>query len=261
MLLIGPCGQYQTTIPEIKTNQVEFKYSGRNSQGDATNLNFETFLDGYDEEWQSSWHSYNREIDLPAENKTYTFYVRAKTQGDWGENIYYDTTPAFCKFKTNLSSYHQQVEISSVWSWSTDPTEERITLRTEWSFSGSINVTGWTLSTKKGRIIIPQAIKIVHPESMYNLKKDLILEANEEITIHGGVSPIGINAYMSNTCESYIDNQTEYKNCFYENNQYPDFLKNEWKIYLNRTSEFLADENEEIILRDKDGKIVDQYSY
>ena len=56
-------------------------------------------------------------------------------------------------------------------------------------------------------------------------------------------------------------NEDEWENCFYEKNQYPDFLEKEWRIYLNRSSEFLAKENEEVILKDKNGLVVDKYSY
>ena len=256
LILDGPCKQFQTSIPEIKTNQVEFKYSGRNNQGSATNLEFETFLANYDTKWKSSWRSFKREITLPAGNKTYTFYVRAKTQDG-----YYDTTPAFCKFKVNLSPYYQQIEISSVRGNSTDQAKEQITLKTSRKLSESINITGWTINTKKGGLTIPQAIKTIHPESMYNFKKDLILGPNERVIVSGGVSPIGIDAYKENECLKYFDNQAEYKNCFYECNQDYDFLKKEWRIYLNRTSEFLARRNNEIILKDENGLVIDIYSY
>lgn len=254
-ILDGPCRERRTTIPEIDTYQVEFGYSGRNGQEGATNLKFETFLVGYDTRWKSSWSSYKRKITLPAGNKTYTFYVRAKTKDG-----YYDATPAFCKFTTNLSPFYQQVEISSVWGRSTDPTKERITLRADSKLSKGINITDWTIFTGKVRLTIPQAVKIVHPESMYHFQKDLILEPGEKITIYGGPSPIGIKAYKVNKCLKYFDDESEYKDCFYENNQYPDFFKKEWQIYLNRTSEFLV-KDKEIILKDEDGEIVDRHSY
>lgn len=254
-ILSGPCTQGQTTIPEINTGQIEFAYSGYDGQTSPSNLGFETFLSGYDKNWSSSWYSYKREIDLSAENKIYTFYVRAKTKDG-----YYDITPAFCKFTTNLSPYHQQVEISSAQGKSTDPNKEKIVLRANRT-SESVNITGWTINTKKGNITIPGAVKLVHPESIYNFQKDLILGTSETVTISGGASPIGINSYKLNKCERYFSKPLEYKNCFYENNQYPDFLKNEWRIYLNRTSEFLAEKNEEIILKDKNGLVVDRYIY
>lgn len=254
-ILSGPCQAGQTEIPEIETDQIEFKYSGNNNQGNAKNLSFETFLAGYDKNWQGFGHSYKRNIALPAENKIYAFYVRAKNQDG-----YYDITPAFCQFQTKLSPYHQQIVISSVSGRATDPKNERIVLRAK-NLSNSINITGWTIVTKKSSLLIPQAVKIVHPDSMFNIPRDLILETNETVNIYGGISPIGINAYKTNKCERYYDNQNEYKNCFYEYNQYPDFFKNDWRIYLNRTSEFLDKENEEMILKDKNGLVVDRYSY
>jgi len=256
-ILDGPCKQYQDTIPIIKISQIEFKYSGRNSHGSTTDLKFETFLVGYDEEWKSSWgSSYTRKITLPAENKIYTFYVRAKTKDG-----YYDTTPAFCKFRVNLSPYHGQVEISSVSGRSTDPANERITLRVR-SSGEAINITGWTVkANKRIPITIPKAVKSVYSNSVYNHKRDLILEAGERVTIYGGSSPIGISAYKVNKCLKYFDNKLEYDACRYEHNQDPDFFKKEWRIYLNRSSEFLAKEDEEIILKDKDGLVVDRYSY
>lgn len=257
-ILDGPCKQYQDTIPEIETSKIKFKYSGKKTQGDSTGLAFETFLAGYDKEWQGSWwfSSYTREISLPAENKIYTFYVRTKSQDG-----YYDITPAFCKFKTRLSPYYQQVKIYSVSGGSTTPSSEQITLATSWSFSGNIDITNWTITTTKSKLTIPQAIKLIQPESSYNFKSDIILKGNETLVITGGASPIGIDAYQSNKCLSYLNKPQEYKNCFYENNQYPDFLKSEWRLYLNYGSEFLANKNELIILKDKNGLTVDSYSY
>jgi len=256
-ILDGPCKQYQDTIPEIRTDQIEFKYSGRNSQGNTTNLKFETFLEGYDKGWRSSWgSSYERKITLPAGSKTYTFYVRTKTKDG-----YYDTTPAFCKFKINLSPYNKQVEISSVSGRSTDPTREQITLRTK-SSAETINITDWTIKTKKRMpIAIPQAVESVYSDSIYNHKVDLVLEPGERLTIYGGASPIGINAYKINKCLKYYNDKLEYDACRYEYYNDPDFLKKEWRIYLNRNSEFLAKEDEEIILKDKNGLVVDSYSY
>ena len=255
-ILSGPCAQNQTSIPKITTGQIEFGYSGSDGQGNSANLSFETFLEGYDNDWRSSWSLYKRKIDLPGGTKTYTFYVRAKTK----DGIY-DTTPASCKFTTNLSPYYQQVEIAFVRNWGTDPNQQQIVLRT-WRLSESVNITGWTIKAKKRvPITIPQAVKSVYSNSIYNHKIDLILEAGETVTIHGGASPIGIDAYKPNKCGEYWNNKPEYDKCRYENYQYPDFFKKEWQIYLNRTSEFLAEDDEEIILRDKDGLTVDIYGY
>lgn len=257
-ILSGPCQAGQAEIPEIETDRIEFKYSGNNNQGGAKNLSFETFLAGYDKNWQGFGHSYKRSIALPAENKIYAFYVRAKNQDG-----YYDATPAFCQFQTKLSPYHQQIVISSVSGRSASPSQEKIVLQAR-KLSNSINITGWTITTKKSSLIITQAVKIVHPDSIFNIPRDLILAAGETVIIYGGVSPIGISSYRTNKCERYYPpkaGQNEYKNCFYEYNQYPDFFKNDWRIYLNRTSEFLDKESEEIILKDKNGMVVDRYNY
>lgn len=256
LILDGPCKQYQDNIPIIETNQIEFKYSGRNSQGSTAGLKFETFLAGYDKQWTTSWRSYVRKITLPAENKTYTFYVRAKTKDG-----YYDATPAFCKFKVNLSPYNKQVNISYVSGRSTDPANERITLKAK-SSAEAINITGWTIKIKKrAPITIPNAVEFVYSDSIYNHKRDLVLEPGEKVTIYGGASPIGIDAYKVNKCLKYFDDKLEYDTCRYEHYMDPDFLKKEWRIYLNRNSEFLAKKDEEIILKDKNGLVIDKYSY
>ena len=72
---------------------------------------------------------------------------------------------------------------------------------------------------------------------------------------------IGINAYKVNKCLKYFDDKLEYDKCRYEHHQEPDFFEKEWRIYLNRTSEFLVKENGEIILEDKDEMVVDRYNY
>ncbi len=251
----GPCRQWQNDIPTIDLMEVNFKFSGTNPSGPNKDLSFETYLQNYDERWQSNY-SYERKIELGQGSGVYTFYVRAKNKAG-----YYDKSPAFCKFKTKISSYKDKITIYSTSGWNDNPEYEYVTIGASYSLSESINITGWAIKSNKGRFFIPQVVKVIHPESIYNIKKDIYLASNNRITIHGGQSEITENAFGINTCWWYVNDSEEYKDCYYEKNQEPNFLTGEYKFYLNRTSEMFDNQDETITLLDKDGLVVDTYSY
>lgn len=61
------------------------------------------------------------------------------------------------------------------------------------------------------------------------------------------------------TCTSYIENNFNYEACFQKHAQDKDFTKNEWHVYAAKN--FARELHDVIILKDKDGLLVDQYIY
>lgn len=251
----GPCSSGQEEIPTVQSTEVTFKFSGHDPLGEDKYLTFETFIQGYDQRWQISY-SYERKINLEAGGKTYTFYVRAKNRAG-----YFDDSPVFCQFKTKISPYKDKIIIYSVSGFGNNPNYESITLGTGYSLKKSVDITGWMIKSKKGSFSIPGAVKIINPESIYNVKKDIYLYTGESITIYGGKSPIGEDNFALNKCWWQVNDQQKYKDCFYEHNQDPDFLTGGWRVYLNRNSEMFNDKDEKISLLDNNGLVVDTYSY
>lgn len=251
----GPCKQGQDDIPTIDSSEVTFKFSGTNPSGPDKDLSFETYLQGHDERWQYTY-SYERKIDLGQGAGVYTFYVRAKNKAG-----YYDKSPAFCKFKTRISPYKDKITIYSISGWSDNPEYEYITIGASYSLNEPVNITDWAIKANKRRFIIPQGVKKFHPNSIYNHKTDIYLTSNNKITVYGGQGPVAENAFGINTCWWYINDSEKYEDCYYEKNWEPDFLTGEYRFYLNRTSEMFDNQDETITLLDKDGLVVDTYSY
>lgn len=62
-------------------------------------------------------------------------------------------------------------------------------------------------------------------------------------------------------CTSYLLNTFNYSNCAINYRTYPDFLKNDWYIYINRGSGFMGNSKDEIKLIDRDGGLIDKISF
>ncbi len=66
---------------------------------------------------------------------------------------------------------------------------------------------------------------------------------------------------VTNQCRSFIRSNFGYGNCVILNNRYYDFFKDEWRVYLGKTKSVWDEYQDEIILRDKNGLVVDIYNY
>jgi hypothetical protein len=307
MILEGPA---QGTV--LETSEVTFKYSGTNPLGPASDLDFETYLVGYDTKWHNQGSSYTETYDLE-ESGTYTFYVRAEN-----EQGYYDPSPVSLSFQIGVSPYYQKVEIRNVYAQEDDFENDYLVLRN--NDDQLINITGWTIKTKSGTVTIPQAIeRLSYPFSSGD-NSDIKLAYKNEIIISVGSSPQGISfrtnkctgyldqlsqfepsldencpyleesaySHLKKTCRDFIDdlNRCEipdysdnwdvsldsqctnflnekfnYSQCYKDYYQEVNFLEDEWRVFLGKSIDILDNEGDTIILRDKSGLVVDEYSY
>lgn len=66
---------------------------------------------------------------------------------------------------------------------------------------------------------------------------------------------------LSNQCKVILKNYFNYNSCVAIHGTDPDFLKNEWRVFLNRPWELWAKTRETITLYDNMGRFVDDLSY
>jgi len=297
----------------LETAEVTFKYSGTNPLGEARDLDFETYLVGHDTRWHNQYSRDTETYNLSEESKTYTFYVRAKN-----EEGYADPSPVSLSFQIGVSPYYQKVEIRNVYANEDNFRKDYLVLRN--SDEETINITDWTIKTKRETIIIPQAAeRLRHPFSS-DYDSDIELSYQDEVVISTGLSPQGIN-FRTNKCTGYLDQLSQhypsldedcpyldeseyshlkktccdfiddlsrceipdysdnleismdsqctgflterfnYSQCYQDYYQEIDFLGDKWRIFLNKSIDILDNEGDTIILRDRDGLVVDEYEY
>jgi len=182
----------------LDTAEFEFRYSGTNPLGLASDLNFETYLKGYDSRWSDQGSNYIKNYNLTNQiGQSYTFYVRAKNR-----QSYYDPTPASWSFQLGLSPNYQKVEISNLEYDQTDFKEDYIVLRNV--SDQNIDITGWTIRTKNASVEIPQAIKVLSSPFTSANKINLVLAPDDKLVAMSGISPSGVN-FLTNKCTDYLD--------------------------------------------------------
>ncbi len=64
---------------------------------------------------------------------------------------------------------------------------------------------------------------------------------------------------LDNECRAYMMSHFNYTSCVNANRPYYDFFQNEWRVYFGAQSNLWKDDRDVIILRDKNGLIVDIY--
>ncbi len=297
----------------LETIEVTLKYSGTNPLGQASDLDFETYLAGHDSRWHNQYSRYTKTYKLSGETKIYTFYVRAKN-----EQGYLDASPASLSFQVGVSPYYQKVEIKRVYAKKDDFKDDYLILRNK--TDQSINITGWTIKTKGETITIPQAVsRLRHPLST-NDNSDIELAYRNEVIISAGLSPQGVNfrtnkctgyldqmsqfypslaencpyleeskySHLSNACQDFIDylghceipdysddwqisidsqctnflnEKFNYKQCYEDYEKEIDFFEDDWRVFLSKSIDIFDNDGDTIILKDKEGLIVDEYSY
>ncbi|MFH1671254.1 MAG: hypothetical protein ABH889_00550, partial [Candidatus Portnoybacteria bacterium] len=75
-------------------------------------------------------------------------------------------------------------------------------------------------------------------------------------------------SYLSNLdisidsqCTSFLNENFNYSGCYNDNYQTVDFFEGEWRAFIKASSDLLDNDSDTISLKDKNGTIVDQYSY
>jgi len=66
---------------------------------------------------------------------------------------------------------------------------------------------------------------------------------------------------IGNDCLLFISEKANYNGCVDAHKDDKDFYKKEWRVYLGRGEEMWSNKRDRIILRDQEGKIVDEVSY
>ncbi len=66
---------------------------------------------------------------------------------------------------------------------------------------------------------------------------------------------------LGEVCRDFILNDLTYAGCVARHQDEPGFYNNEWRLYLNRTSELWKNANERIRLVDESGLLIDSVSY
>lgn len=69
--------------------------------------------------------------------------------------------------------------------------------------------------------------------------------------------PVG----LTTACQSFISTYLNYNSCVTAHRSDTDFLSNQWRVYLGRTSPMWRTKNEEVKLLDASGKTVDVFTY
>ncbi|OGZ32384.1 MAG: hypothetical protein A3H00_02305 [Candidatus Portnoybacteria bacterium RBG_13_40_8] len=62
-------------------------------------------------------------------------------------------------------------------------------------------------------------------------------------------------------CTAFLNERFNYSYCFSQRGKETDFFKDEWRVFLGRTKDFLDNDSDKIILRDKNGLKVGEYEY
>ncbi len=80
-------------------------------------------------------------------------------------------------------------------------------------------------------------------------------------TIQSCRQPFEIPFGTDNECRNYANTKINYATCVDLHRGEAEFFENEWYIYLGRPSEIWKERRETIILRDREGKIIDTLSF
>ncbi len=182
----------------VKSDTIEFRYAGTNPLGNNDQLDFETYLSGYDDDWDNQRSDYTQDYDVEdLGGGSFTFYVRAKN-----EQGYYDSTPATRSFSIGVSSYYHKIEFYSVDYDEDNFQDEYIILKN--NGGQTIDVTGWTIQTKLASLDIGQAVKKLSYPYTDNSQVNIELRDDDKLVITAGASPIGVD-FQTNKCTGYLD--------------------------------------------------------
>ncbi|MFH1226091.1 MAG: lamin tail domain-containing protein [bacterium] len=194
----------ETPAASAEATKIRFKFKTA-GVWDASNIVFETFLEGKDNNWVSTSKPY-RDISLSQEARSYTFFVRAKEKDGLA-----DLTPANYQFTVRLSPNYHKVRISGSSVKSADYQKEKLELYN--NTDKAINITGWTLEAEKkgSTYTIPQAYFIPKYNDL-GFNVNLELKSDQKTIIYTQPSPLGYSrdvksqyGFRLNKCVGYLN--------------------------------------------------------
>lgn len=108
---------------------------------------------------------------------------------------------------------------------------------------------------KECPLISEDNIPLSYPDACFNFVKNL-----SRCQIPTNI-PYETSIKIGNDCLLFLHENANYNSCVsaYKNSE--DFYKKEWRIYLGRSKELWNNQRDRIILRDQQGKIIDEVSY
>lgn len=74
-------------------------------------------------------------------------------------------------------------------------------------------------------------------------------------------TPTSLPTNLSSNCQIFIQQHANYQGCVSDHKNDKDFDKREWRIFLNRGTEFWSKRNETIKLVDQTGKVIAEATY
>lgn len=115
----------------------------------------------------------------------------------------------------DLSPYYGQVKFSSVYQGSSY-IPSRFSVRTNYTLSAPIDITGWSVKSNTGNLLIPGAVSDFNPSSL-NQIGDIVLKSGDYVNFYSNFNPIGIS-FRLNVCTGYLNNTYKFnpplpKNC------------------------------------------------
>lgn len=185
----------------VQADEITFKFSGDNPLGAESDLAFETYLKGYDDEWQRQ--SSDTETYELTEGKSYTFYVRAKNKDG-----YYDLSPAWRNFQFGASSYYGKVEIKDVNPDEDEFEQDYLVLKSD--SKDVINISGWQIKNSHNEnFVIPRAAEKFNGSLSSSQKIDIVLNDGDEVIVSARSNTIQGN-FRANKCVGYLAETSEF---------------------------------------------------
>jgi len=163
----------------------------------------------------------------------------------------------------DLSPHFLTVKIGSVWR---GKDYSRISLYAYPKSNETINVSGWTIRSNTGEMIVPQAIEVYDPYS-YSAKGDIKLGRSQVLNIYSSESPVGKN-FRLNECIGYLETVFDFTPPISQSCPRPDnddlyYLKGQCQDYIRSLKSCaLPDNSNPVIVGDSECKdFVDDLSY
>ncbi len=108
-----------------------------------------------------------------------------------------------------LSPYYQKVTIGNVFIAYGNYGMSQISLNASYSLNSPVDITGWSLSSNKGSMVVPQAIGDFSAYGFGN-NADIVFATSSRLDIYDTYSPINKNLRM-NQCSGYLNDIYSFK--------------------------------------------------